>query len=166
MAVDRGLLAEIADLKRLLGSNENGAGLAATQIGVARRFFGLKNRDNQEVRIFINPKVEKTYGERVYPWIVKEGGKKEQFLEGCLSFPDYYGTIRRYLKIDASWQEIDGEKLVSKSGTLGGLEAIVFQHEADHLDGVLFVDHIRRDRGKFYKWVGEEKIEWKVEEVI
>ena len=100
-----------------------------------------------------------------------EDGGEEDFLEGCLSFPDFFGTVKRYLKIEAEWEVLqcrtDGSfELVKKTKIMNGFEAIVFQHEADHLDGVLFIDHIKRDGGKFYKWVGKEKIVWSIDKVI
>ena len=49
---------------------------------------------------------------------------------------------------------------------LNGFEAIVFQHELDHLDGILFIDYIKRDGGKFYKFVGEKKVEWSIDKVV
>jgi len=165
--VDRSeLVGEIEELERILKRSDNGAGLAAPQIGLAKRFFGLKKRGEEQVDIFINPVIKKRWGEKVIPWIVKDNGEKEVFLEGCLSFPDFFGAVRRYLKISVSWQELSGGALVARRAELSGLEAIVFQHELDHLDGVLFVDHIKRDGGEIYKWVGEEKVAWAIDDVV
>ena len=50
--------------------------------------------------------------------------------------------------------------------TMEGFEAVVFQHEADHLDGVLFVDHIKNDRGKLYKFMGKKMVDWSVDKVL
>ena len=155
---------DIADLREVLSSSENGAGLASTQLGIEKRFFGIKN--NKKVEVLVNPKIVGVYGQKVYPVIVGKDEKDEDFLEGCLSFPDLYGTVKRYLKIEAVWQEIEGDKLVDKKKTMKGFEAIVFQHELDHLDGILFIDHIKRDGGKFFKFIGDKKIPWDVEKLI
>lgn len=157
---------EVADLKEVLEASENGAGLASTQLSIEKRFFGIKN--DKKVEVLINPQILGVYGQKVYPIIVGDGEKEKDtdFLEGCLSFPDLYGTVKRYLKIEAVWQEIEGDKLIDKKKTMNGFEAIVFQHELDHLDGILFIDHIKRDGGKFYKFIGEKKIEWSVEKLI
>lgn len=156
---------DVAALKEVLEASENGAGLASTQLGIEKRFFGLKNGKN--VNVLINPKILSVWGQKVYPVMVGEKeGKDEDFLEGCLSFPDLYGTVKRYLKIEVVWQEIEGDKLIDKKKTMNGFEAIVFQHELDHLDGILFIDHIKRDGGKFYKFIGDKKIEWSVEKLI
>lgn len=162
---DNKLIKETEELKKKLDKCDNGAGLAASQIGIAKRFFAEKDIKNKEIKVFINPKIDRFYGEKSYSKIVGENGKEEDFLEGCLSFPDFYGTVKRYLKIDASWQELEGKKLVHKKSRFEGFEAIVFQHEFDHLNGVLFVDHIKRDGGKFYKWNGKEMIKWNLEKV-
>ena len=164
--VDLELLRDIEDLKALLDESDNGAGLAATQLGIIKRFFGLKDSETRETKIFINPRIVGTWGEKTFPKLIDEDKKEEDFLEGCLSFPDFYGTVKRYLKISVEWQEVEGDKLVNKKAILQGFEAIVFQHESDHLDGVLFVDHIKRDGGKFYKWAKKKKLDWDVNKVI
>lgn len=160
------VLTDVADLKEVLEVSENGAGLASTQLSIEKRFFGIKN--DKKVEVLINPQILGVYGQKVYPIIVGDGEKEKDtdFLEGCLSFPNLYGTVKRYLKIEAVWQEIEENKFVDKKKTLNGFEAIVFQHELDHLDGILFIDHIKRDGGKFYKFVGEKKIPWGVSKVI
>lgn len=158
------VLRDIADLKEVLEAAENGAGLASTQLGIMKRFFGLKV--GKKFGIYINPKIYGVYGERVYPIMVGDGEAEDDFLEGCLSFPDLFGTVKRYLKIEARWQEIEGNNLVNKKKTMNGFEAIVFQHELDHLDGILFVDHIKRDGGKLFKFVGKKKIPWNVNKLV
>lgn len=152
--VDRKLINEIKDLKEILEVTENGAGLAAVQIGVSKRFFGGKEFGGKEVKVFVNPRIEKAYGEKTYPKIIEKDNKESDFLEGCLSFPKYFGTVRRFLDIDVSWDEIEKGQLVRKNKRLGGFEAIVWQHESDHLDGVVFIDHIKRDNGKIFRDVG------------
>jgi len=158
------VISDMADLKEVLEASENGAGLASTQLGIEKRFFGIKN--NKKVEVLINPKIFGVYGQKVYPVMVDDDEKDEDFLEGCLSFPDLYGTVKRYLKIEAVWQEIEKGKLVDKKKTLNGFEAIVFQHELDHLDGILFIDHIKRDGGKFCKFVKDRKMEWSIDKVV
>ncbi|MFA5749858.1 MAG: peptide deformylase [Candidatus Shapirobacteria bacterium] len=174
--IDDKLLKQIKDLKDLLEKGDNAAGLAAPQIGISRSFFGIKDSD-KKVKVFINPKITKIFGDRVYPMIIREPAltksavteamaDKEDFLEGCLSFPDYFGTVKRYLKIEVSWMEIKGKKFITKTKELEGFEAIVWQHESDHLVGKLFVDYVKKDGGKFYKWDGKEMVKWKIEKVI
>jgi len=162
--IDEELLREIRELKEILEKSENGAGLAATQIGISKSFLGIKNKEG--VKILINPKLEVSFGEKQYPKIIDDEGKESDFLEGCLSFPDLYGTVKRYLKIKVVWEEIKDKKLETRNETLEGFEAIVWQHEVDHLDGILFVDHIKQEGGKFYYWKDKEKIKMDVNEIL
>ncbi|MEI8068029.1 MAG: peptide deformylase [Candidatus Shapirobacteria bacterium] len=177
LGIDKKLLLEIRDLSKVLEKGSNAVGLAATQIGLQKRFFGIKDVESKKISIFLNPKIEKSYGEKVFPKVIKESSAdaadsaeastaKEDFLEGCLSFPNYFGTAKRYLKLDVSWQEIGKDGLVKKFKTLDAFEAIVFQHESDHLDGIVFVDHVKEDGGKFYKAVEDKMILWDVEKVV
>lgn len=156
--IDKKLLSEIEDLKTLLREGNNAAGLAAPQIGSNKRFFGSKELGKDNVLVFINPEIKKTYGEKIYPKIVDENKKEDDFLEGCLSFPGYFGTVKRYLEIEVSWQELEKDKLVIKNKKLVGFEAIVFQHELDHLEGIVFIDHIKEEGGKFYRDIGGKMV--------
>ena len=143
-------------LEEILAGVKNGAGLAGPQIGVGKRMFAMKGEKG--IRVLINPIVKATTGEAVFPTVVGEKGKEEPFLEGCLSFPDWYGTVKRYLRIGAEWQEGEGGKLVGKSGEFSGFLAIVFQHESDHLEGILLVDRVKESRGEWYRQEGEEMV--------
>jgi peptide deformylase len=154
---------EIKELEKMLEKGENAAGLAAPQIGISKRFFGVK--DNGKVKIYINPKLLENFGERVYPKIVGKDNKNEDFLEGCLSFPGLFGTVKRFLKIEVEWQEWNGEKFITKQKVFEGFPAIVWQHESDHLAGILFVDYIKKEGGKFYKQVGNEMVETDVNKI-
>ena len=149
--VDKKLLEEIDDLIKILENGENAAGLAAPQIGVSKRFFGSKELSNGKAGVYINPKIERIYDEKVFPKIVGEDKKEDDFLEGCLSFPGFFGTVKRFLKIDVSWDEVVKGKLMRKQKSLNGFEAIVWQHESDHLDGIVFIDHVKEDKGNFFK---------------
>ena len=161
--IDLELEREVSELAEVLEKSTNGAGLAAPQIGISKRFFGLKVAKDKKVQVLINPEIDGVYGE--LDWIkmkiegAKEGEKKEEdFLEGCLSFPNLYGTVKRYLKIKARWQEIREGRLVTQEGTLRGFEAIVYQHELDHLNGILLIDHLKAEGGKLF-WQDGERVE-------
>ncbi len=162
--VDEVLLKEIEELREILASSENGAGLAAPQIGISKRFLGIKNKE--EVKILINPRLTASFGEKIYPKVFDEDNKESDFLEGCLSFPDLFGTVKRYLKIKVLWEEIKEGKLETRNATLEGFEAIVWQHESDHLDGVLFVDRIKEEKGKLYLWTDDKKELMSVDQIL
>ncbi|MDI6025526.1 peptide deformylase [Corticibacterium sp. UT-5YL-CI-8] len=109
-----------------------GIGLAAIQVGEPIRMLVIdlaKEGETPEPQVFINPE------------IVQSTEERSVYEEGCLSIPDYYAEVERpasvrvtYLDRDGKPQEINAE----------GLMATCLQHEIDHLDGVLFIDHISR----------------------
>lgn len=109
---------------------KNGVGLAAPQIGENVRVFVIDVSTNKEPlnpMVFINPKI-----------IKKSGAIKSN--EGCLSFPETYTDVRRYKNVMVKALNEHGKSFVleAKDGTL---LARAIQHENDHLDGVLFIDH-------------------------
>jgi len=109
-----------------------GIGLAAIQIGVPRRVLvmDLAQKDgDREPRVFINPKIL---------WASDELATVE---EGCLSVPDIWDDVERPARIRAEHLDRDG-KLVTLEAD--GLLATCLQHEMDHLEGVLFLDHLSR----------------------
>jgi peptide deformylase len=114
-----------------------GIGLAAIQVGVPRRVITMdlsKDEDPQEPRVFINPELL---------WTSDETATYE---EGCLSIPEYYEEVTRPALVRVKYLDLDGKGQVLEAN---GLLATCLQHEIDHLNGVLFIDHIsklKRDR--------------------
>lgn len=110
----------------------NGVGLAAPQIGILKRVLVIDTGEEGEKLEMINPTITKL--------------EKEVILsEGCLSFPNVFGNVRRYNYTEAEYMTKDGEKKTIKAE---GLLAQAIQHEIDHLNGVLFIDQVID--GKFY----------------
>lgn len=110
----------------------NGVGLAAPQIGENVRVFVIDVSTNEEPlnpMVFINPK------------IVKKSGATNSY-EGCLSFPEAYTNVRRYENIIVKALDKHGKPFILEAKE-GCLLARAIQHENDHLDGVLFIDHTR-----------------------
>lgn len=112
--------------------SENGVGLAAPQIGENYRVFVIDTSSGDEPlnpMVFINPKIIK---------------KSEAFIsnEGCLSFPEVYTDVRRYKNVMIKAQDSNGRSFVIEAKN-GELLAKAIQHENDHLDGILFIDHVR-----------------------
>ena len=109
-----------------------GIGLAAIQIGVPKRMLvmDLDQKDGgRKPRLFINPKVV---------WASEELAKME---EGCLSVPEVWEDVERPARITAEYLDRDGALQTLEAD---GLLATCLQHEIDHLNGVLFIDHISR----------------------
>ena len=100
----------------------NGIGLAANQVNVGLRMFVMNN----DAKTFINPE------------IIEQSDEVQTQEEGCLSFPNLFFTVTRPKSILVSW--ID-EKLQTQVDRFEGIWAQCIQHEIDHLNGVLFVDH-------------------------
>ncbi|WP_103600693.1 peptide deformylase [Campylobacter concisus] len=130
---------------------KEGIGLAAIQIGVAKRIFiiNLANdegvQDKENLIEIINPKFELREGECVYQ-------------EGCLSVPGYYEDVKRNEVVAIKYQDRFGKEQSLKAD---GLLAIAIQHENDHLDGHLFIEKIgfnkRKKFDKEYKKQKKEK---------
>jgi peptide deformylase len=156
---DKSTRETVSGLKKAVVSYGDGIGLASPQIAKKGRVFVIKAnilsfpQTKTGALAFINPKIKKTFAEKVYPAMEDDHGHREEFLEGCLSVPAIYGPVKRWLKITVSWQEPGNlGKLIDKSAELSGMEAIVFQHELDHLDGVLFIDHVKNEKKGLFKF--------------
>ena len=114
-----------------------GIGLAAIQVGVAKRVLviDLQERDEEsgavirEPRVFINPE------------IVEMSEDLTVYSEGCLSVPDQYADVERPSIIKAKWLDENGK---AHEEVIDGLLAICLQHEMDHLNGSLFIDHLSK----------------------
>lgn len=135
-AVDDEVRALVADMFETMYAAP-GIGLAAIQVGVARRVVTI---DLQE------PEVEGGEGVRkprafVDPEIVEASDTLQTYNEGCLSIPEQYGEVTRPDRIRARWLDENG---AAHEEELGGLMAICLQHEIDHLNGVLFTDHLSK----------------------
>mgnify|MGYP000935347382 CR=1 FL=1 len=144
-------------LEKELLVKDNGIGLAAPQIGRNQRIFALKDcfSSDNKLTIFVNPSIELHPEEKVYPTMINNEGKEEEFLEGCLSLPGLWGTVKRWLRIKISWQAPVDQKLVRREETITGLTAVAFQHELDHLGGILFIDRVKEEKGRLFK-VGKD----------
>lgn len=111
---------------------QNGVGLAAPQIGENLRVFVIDTSSGKEAYrpiVFVNPK-----------FIKKEGAINSY--EGCLSFPEAYTNVRRYKDVMIKALDKKGKPFVMEAKG-GDLTVRAIQHEFDHLDGVLFIDHAR-----------------------
>ena len=121
----------------------DGIGLAATQIGVAKQVAVIDiSPEKNEPLVIVNPEIK-----------ILDPSKKEDYDEGCLSVPGFFEKISRPSDIKLSYQDLNGKKQEIKPE---GLLTKVVQHELDHLNGRLFVDHIselkrRRIRNKIVK---------------
>jgi peptide deformylase len=135
-AVDAELRALVDDMFEAM-YDAPGVGLAAIQLGVAKRIVTVdtaKKDEPKQPQVFINPEVV---------WTSEE---KATYEEGCLSIPEYYEEVERPSQVKVKFLDLDGK---TQEVEANGLLATVLQHEIDHTNGVLFIDHIsklKRDR--------------------
>jgi peptide deformylase len=148
--VDKKIKQLITDMKETLAqaADPEGIGLAAPQVGKSLRIF-IVSFENIE-RVVINPKVL-SVGKRPVP--VKATASRGKTLEGCLSLPHYYGPIRRPDEATIEYTTEEGKKKTEK---FRGFPAHIIQHEIDHLNGKLFIDHILSQNAPLYLFDGEE----------
>jgi peptide deformylase len=110
----------------------DGIGLAAVQVGVPKRMLVMdiaQQQGSREPMVFINPKIV---------WASEEMAK---FEEGCLSVPEIWDDVERPAKIRAEYQDREGKLQTLEAD---GLLACCLQHEMDHLEGILFLDHLSK----------------------
>jgi peptide deformylase len=124
--------------------DEPGIGLAAPQVGASIRLIVLDTHWTEEDAdrkpcVFVNPEITERSGEVVWN-------------EGCLSVPDFSADVKRAERVVLRALDLEGREVVE---TASGLRAVCFQHEVDHLDGVLFIDRISRLKRNLY--VGKRK---------
>jgi peptide deformylase len=127
-----------ADLRKLVDDmletmyEAPGIGLAAIQVGVPRRLLVIdisKEDEGKRPLVFINPE------------IITSSDERSVYEEGCLSIPDYYAEVERPASVTVKSIDRDGKEQVTEAE---GLLATCLQHEIDHLNGILFIDHISR----------------------
>lgn len=106
-----------------------GVGLAAPQVGVHQRVIVIDVEGSLEAPRLIAA---------VNPVIVHGDGESYEE-EGCLSVPKYAANVRRHARVTVKYLDLEGNEVTAQAE---GLLAIAFQHEIDHLDGILFIDHI------------------------
>lgn len=123
---------------------ENGIGLAAPQVGVLKRMLvidtrprDLEGRYEKNEMSPLESKIDQPLV-LINPEVIKGKGKTT-FNEGCLSVPSFYEEVERNEEIEVRYRDLDGnEKILVTDGLL----AICIQHEIDHLEGTLFIDHL------------------------
>ena len=122
----------------------HGAGIAATQIGVAKRVFVIEVNDNP--RYPYKPKIPLTV--LVNPQLRILGDETVSVIEGCLSVPDLRGRVERFAQVELTAMTPEGQPLTLRAR---GLSAGTLQHELDHLDGLLFTDRLESSEQLYSK---------------
>lgn len=144
LKIDKRIASIINDLRDTLKDEKSGVGLAAPQIGYSTRICLIYSQRSRKVLTLINPEIV---------WKSKRislgtGNKKNAF-EGCLSVPKIWGLVKRHKIVKIKYLTPTNQTIVRK---FKGFTAVIVQHEIDHLDGILFIDRIMEQKGKFYHW--------------
>lgn len=131
----------ISNMKKLLAKEEYGVALAAPQVGETLRLFIISGKalqkrraDEEEADPPIAPLADQVY---INPVMTKLSRAKKELHEGCLSVRGYWGEVPRSLKATVTAYDEQGKKVTRGAS---GFLAHIFQHEMDHLDGVLYID--------------------------
>ncbi|MCY4555920.1 MAG: peptide deformylase [Chloroflexi bacterium] len=114
-----------ADMEETMNTH-HGVGLAANQVGVLQRMFVVKMEDWEEALVLVNPEI-----------IRREGLREVE--EGCLSLPGYRGMVNRAERIRVRYQDLTGKQQRLKAECM---LAQAVEHETDHLNGILYIDHL------------------------
>lgn len=128
--------------------HEVGVALAAIQVDQPVRIVVVRNN--------FNNKDDRTFTVFINPVITKYEGIIESDFEGCLSVPDVYGKVPRHTKVRVKAQDINGREFRI---TAEGFLARVFQHEIDHTNGIVFIDHIKDDSEAFFRLKEDGQLE-------
>jgi len=137
----KSLVADLIDTAEAAREPE-GVGLSAVQIGKLTRVFVVKIKG--KFIPFINPQIN-WRSKRMFSQALK---KDELFLEGCLSIPGFYGVVDRPFSVKMAWQDLEGKKHQKK---FENKESAYVQHELDHLNAILFTDHVLKQKNKIYR---------------
>ncbi|MFH1827377.1 MAG: peptide deformylase [bacterium] len=151
--IDNSVKKLVKDMAICLQTQEDpqGIGLAAPQIGKNLCLFIIKPLPKSEEKIFINPKIIKYFDKKT----PKKAGKEKRKLEGCLSIPRIWAPIKRRFGIEIEYMNLEGKKLVQK---FQGYEAIIIQHEIDHLNGIMFTQRALEQKAQVFEEKGNKLI--------
>ncbi|MBO7547605.1 MAG: peptide deformylase [Bacteroidales bacterium] len=117
-------------LATVTSPEQDGVGIAGPQVGISRRIVAVQRFDKEGEPFEVYPNIR----------ITAMRGEKEPGAEGCLSVPGRRGEVLRYRDIDISY--LSPETLQTVTERVQGFTAVIFQHECDHLDGVLYIDKL------------------------
>ena len=134
-----GIITGLIDRMASIMYTADGVGLAAIQVGIEKKIIIYdveQNNGSRDLQVLINPK------------IISMEGEKVSENEGCLSLPDLRANVKRAASVFAEGLDREGNPLEIEAE---GLLSVVLQHEIDHLNGVLFIDHLSALKRNLYK---------------
>lgn len=135
-----------------------GVGLAAPQVGVNLRIFITRPNPKNKIRVFINPEILSIDPDHVVATPNPDEAQNEAF-EGCLSIPRIWSPVSRPQKVTLVWQDIKGR---NHQKEFEGFDAIIIQHEVDHLNGILFTRRASEQNATVYEERNKKLYEMKI----
>jgi len=149
----------VNEMEKVLMAQDDppGVGLAANQVGLELSIFIIKPTEKAKTKVFINPKILRTTNYELQP--KQKGRKKKIKLEGCLSIPRIWGPVKRSESVFINYQDSTGKKYLK---WFSGFEAVIIQHEIDHLNGIVFTQRSIEQKRQLYREEEDElvKIEY------
>ena len=121
-------------ISTLTSPEQDGVGIAGPQVGISRRIIAVQrfDKEGEPIMVYANPRIEEVRGERI------------PGPEGCLSVPGCRGEVPRWQDITVSYSVLDENgDLSTVRERVEGFTAVIFQHETDHLDGIIYTDRIQ-----------------------
>ena len=163
VAFDKALKKLVIDMEETLIAqvDPQGVGLAATQIGKSMALFIMKPSLDVETQVFVNPTVLELDWKKPARRSTSKKKEKDEPLEGCLSIPRIWSPVKRAQKVHLQYQDVTGKQFKK---WFKNFEAIIVQHEVDHLNGILFTQRaLEQNATLFEEKNGELK---KIETVL
>lgn len=158
--IDNNIKKIVSDMEKVLIAQDDppGVGLAANQVGLDLSIFIIKPTEKSKMKVFINPKIIKSSSvmiERDRKDPTKKTSKKKVKLEGCLSIPRIWGPVKRADRVFLNYQDLTGKKYLK---WFSGFEAIIIQHEVDHLKGIVFTQRSIEQKRQLFKEENDELV--------
>ena len=152
--IDRNIKKIISEMAKCLESQKDpqGVGLAAPQVGLKLRLFIMKPLADSKHQTLINPKILSFFDKKQTKTSKKTVKSK---LEGCLSIPRIWSHIKRQYGVNIEYTDLNGS-IIKKTFT--GYQAIIVQHEIDHLDGILFTQRALEQKSQLFEEKGEKLV--------
>lgn len=144
----------VKEMEKTLSAQTNpmGVGLAAPQVDINLQLFIMKPTPKSSINVFINPKILKFQilnpKSQINSKSKKKTKSKKTPLEGCLSIPRIWGPVKRSKKLLLEYQTLNGEK---KQEWFNDFEAVIIQHEVDHLNGILFTQRALEQKTQLFE---------------
>lgn len=166
--IDNNIKKIVSDMEKVLIAQDDppGVGLAANQVGLDLSIFIIKPTEKSKMKVFINPKVIKSSSvmiernrkdptKKPFDSAQDKRNKKKVKLEGCLSIPRIWGPVKRADRVFLNYQDLTGKKYLK---WFSGFEAIIIQHEVDHLKGIVFTQRSIEQKRQLFKEENDELV--------